>query len=124
MIRRPPRSTLFPYTTLFRSVMLAALQLCGLVENRRHSLPRALAFFAIVFAAVWLSNVPAGVMTAYSVALFFAWAAIEEKSLQPLWRGGTRIVLCFGLSGCFLFPAAREGRWVDISPVASKRLLL
>src|SRR5207253_3906653 len=25
MIRRPPRSTLFPYTTLFRSVSLAAL---------------------------------------------------------------------------------------------------
>src|SRR2546430_11286926 len=25
MIRRPPRSTLFPYTTLFRSVMLPAL---------------------------------------------------------------------------------------------------
>src|SRR3712207_6958696 len=24
MIRRPPRSTLFPYTTLFRSVLLAA----------------------------------------------------------------------------------------------------
>src|SRR5256885_7888391 len=26
MIRRPPRSTLFPYTTLFRSVGLAALE--------------------------------------------------------------------------------------------------
>src|SRR5256885_6710155 len=26
MIRRPPRSTLFPYTTLFRSVQLAELQ--------------------------------------------------------------------------------------------------
>src|SRR5262249_60404524 len=25
MIRRPPRSTLFPYTTLFRSVLLVAL---------------------------------------------------------------------------------------------------
>src|SRR5689334_24584878 len=25
MIRRPPRSTLFPYTTLFRSVLAAAL---------------------------------------------------------------------------------------------------
>src|SRR5258707_11526735 len=24
MIRRPPRSTLFPYTTLFRSILLAA----------------------------------------------------------------------------------------------------
>src|SRR2546429_7309967 len=27
MIRRPPRSTLFPYTTLFRSVILALLGL-------------------------------------------------------------------------------------------------
>src|SRR5256886_13507537 len=26
MIRRPPRSTLFPYTTLFRSCVLAVLQ--------------------------------------------------------------------------------------------------
>src|SRR2546425_10125541 len=26
MIRRPPRSTLFPYTTLFRSTMAAALE--------------------------------------------------------------------------------------------------
>src|SRR2546427_9601360 len=30
MIRRPPRSTLFPYTTLFRSVVVAAQQ------ERRH----------------------------------------------------------------------------------------
>src|SRR5256885_9738863 len=29
MIRRPPRSTLFPYTTLFRSVGSAALSLGG-----------------------------------------------------------------------------------------------
>src|SRR3712207_8281736 len=26
MIRRPPRSTLFPYTTLFRSLLLVALE--------------------------------------------------------------------------------------------------
>src|SRR2546421_7426450 len=32
MIRRPPRSTLFPYTTLFRSLWLAPLD--------RHSPPR------------------------------------------------------------------------------------
>src|SRR2546429_9223486 len=30
MIRRPPRSTLFPYTTLFRSVLLG----CGRGANR------------------------------------------------------------------------------------------
>src|SRR5256885_12900418 len=29
MIRRPPRSTLFPYTTLFRSVLLRALRMLG-----------------------------------------------------------------------------------------------
>src|SRR2546429_3709859 len=28
MIRRPPRSTLFPYTTLFRSVLHHRLELC------------------------------------------------------------------------------------------------
>src|SRR5256885_3377260 len=28
MIRRPPRSTLFPYTTLFRSVLHAAIAAC------------------------------------------------------------------------------------------------
>src|SRR2546421_5961737 len=30
MIRRPPRSTLFPYTTLFRSAMLRAMGGAGL----------------------------------------------------------------------------------------------
>src|SRR3712207_8711102 len=30
MIRRPPRSTLFPYTTLFRSVLVLNINLCQL----------------------------------------------------------------------------------------------
>src|SRR2546430_7755747 len=34
MIRRPPRSTLFPYTTLFRSD-LESLHLGGLTDGRR-----------------------------------------------------------------------------------------
>src|SRR3712207_9046837 len=32
MIRRPPRSTLFPYTTLFRSVLAAASELRSVVR--------------------------------------------------------------------------------------------
>src|SRR2546426_8469931 len=36
MIRRPPRSTLFPYTTLFRSSMRA----CELVRDRERLLGR------------------------------------------------------------------------------------
>src|SRR3712207_9579170 len=31
MIRRPPRSTLFPYTTLFRSNPLSAIAMCAKV---------------------------------------------------------------------------------------------
>src|SRR3712207_7291732 len=39
MIRRPPRSTLFPYTTLFRSVQLGArVGLAGELERQRQEL--------------------------------------------------------------------------------------
>src|SRR2546430_13609334 len=46
MIRRPPRSTLFPYTTLFRSVKLAGLGEVRLIvevvhfKQRRRALAR------------------------------------------------------------------------------------
>src|SRR2546430_12984933 len=33
MIRRPPRSTLFPYTTLFRSIIIIA---CGIIGRPRN----------------------------------------------------------------------------------------
>src|SRR2546428_9335223 len=33
MIRRPPRSTLFPYTTLFRSLVLAELRVGARIEE-------------------------------------------------------------------------------------------
>src|SRR5260370_576665 len=61
-------------------VVLTALQLCGLMKNRRGSLPRAMAFFAVPFAAVWLSNAPAGVMASYSVAFPFSFPAVAEKT--------------------------------------------
>src|SRR2546430_15316868 len=44
MIRRPPRSTLFPYTTLFRSVLLLNNQHLGMVvqwEDRFYESNRA-----------------------------------------------------------------------------------
>src|SRR2546429_2830150 len=40
MIRRPPRSTLFPYTTLFRSLEIAADRLRG-IAARAHRDSRA-----------------------------------------------------------------------------------
>src|SRR5258708_9371489 len=61
-------------------VVLTALQLCGLMKNRRGSLPRAMAFFAVTFVAVLVSNAPAGVIASYSLAVFFSWAGRREKS--------------------------------------------
>src|SRR3712207_7567342 len=36
MIRRPPRSTLFPYTTLFRSIQLVSLRAGPSLAIRKH----------------------------------------------------------------------------------------
>src|SRR5258708_26628289 len=37
MIRRPPRSTLFPYTTLFRSIEIKVVDRKRDVERRQHA---------------------------------------------------------------------------------------
>src|SRR2546425_3728942 len=49
MIRRPPRSTLFPYTTLFRSPDLEFLT----IKCRPHYLPRE--FSSIIIIAISMS---------------------------------------------------------------------
>src|SRR5256885_17109921 len=50
MIRRPPRSTLFPYTTLFRSLMMFVLRMA--VRETRASWRRLLFFFVCIAVGV------------------------------------------------------------------------
>src|SRR3989454_8426129 len=50
MIRRPPRSTLFPYTTLFRSLSFVG----GEVRDPERNLPRALIIGTGAVVAIYL----------------------------------------------------------------------
>jgi len=107
---------------LFPVLLLAALRLADLLPEARPRLP-AIPFFAMAFAAVWLSNAPAGVIASYSMALVFAWAALWQRSWQAATRGAAGLALGLGLTGFYLLPAAYEQRWVNIGQALSSGLM-
>ena len=110
-------------SAFFPLLILLALQVSGIVKNRCRTPRRSMVTFAVVFAAVWLSNAPAGVMASYTVALLIAWAALTEKSWRPVAHGAAGLALGFGLTGFYLLPAAYEQRWVHIGEALSSGLL-
>jgi hypothetical protein len=125
-------------TAFFPLLFLAALQLGNVMAERDASdvgtvatgrfgfdgaMRKSLVFFAAMFAAVWLSNAPAGVIATYSVTLFFAWLALRERAAAPLVRGFAGMTLGFAFTSFYLLPAAYEQRWVNITQALSAGLL-
>ena len=106
----------------FPVVILAALELTGAVQSRSGRLSRQIVFLSVVFAAVWLTNAPAGVIASYGLTVFFMWRAISAKSCRPLLYGAAGLALGFGLIGFYLLPAAYEQRWVNISQALASGL--
>src|SRR3712207_8396183 len=70
MIRRPPRSTLFPYTTLFRSVGLALLN----------------------FATLWLAGRPWAITAAFPLwgSRLVEGLGWDDPAFWPYWEDPTR----------------------------------
>src|SRR2546429_10008168 len=87
MIRRPPRSTLFPYTTLFRSFALGSLLARYPGEKWIH-LTRKWNMIAWMFQSV---GILLGAHWAYAVlgwGGYWGWDPVENASFLP-WLTGT-----------------------------------
>src|SRR3712207_9586160 len=84
MIRRPPRSTLFPYTTLFRSTELGELGLMGICVPERYG-GGGTDYLTYCLVMEELSRADAGVGVTLAVHLgagmlpILNWASEEQK---------------------------------------------
>jgi hypothetical protein len=72
---------------------------------------------ALVFAAAWLTNIPAAIMLSYSLGLLLLVRAIELKSPRVVAYGALAIALGAALAAFYLLPATYEQRWVTIAQV-------
>src|SRR3712207_1663485 len=97
MIRRPPRSTLFPYTTLFRSLFRSSWQkslfpsfaqvfigllFCFLVDTCQ--LIASLGISPLVRCVVCKHPLPVVVLSLHSVDGFLHWAEASAFDVVPL----------------------------------------
>ena len=105
---------------VFPLVVLFALRLARPAEKNTEDKvdsgksARSIVPLALTLAAISLTNVPAAVITSYSVALLLAVQAVRSRSAAPLVRGAFAGALGFALAGVFVVPAAWEQSWVQM----------
>jgi hypothetical protein len=67
------------------------------------------------FGAIWLSDLPAGVIASYSLALVVLVGSIARRSWRPVLAGAVAVLGTFGSIAFFLLPAAWERQWIEMS---------
>src|SRR2546430_12641090 len=87
MIRRPPRSTLFPYTTLFRSYF-AALQtsLCFVFVGRGLNMRVRFSFAAMVLCAANEKRSEEHTSNSSHSQISYAVFCLKKKKAHPIMR--------------------------------------
>lgn len=103
-------------------VALLPLLLWGALQMIRCNW-RYIPHLALIFAAIWLSNAPEGVIATYSLTLVLLIATGRQRSLRPLVMGASALAMGFGLIAFYLLPAAWERSWVQISGALTTNLL-
>jgi uncharacterized membrane protein len=86
-------------------------------KTSREDLPSLLpgvCWLALILAATWLTNAPAGVMASYLLAFAAAVAAWLQRSWRPVLRAAIAAPVGLGLAAVYLVPAAWEQRWIAI----------
>src|SRR3712207_7288588 len=97
MIRRPPRSTLFPYTTLFRSLFRPWLVLGGVcfglaVGTKWTALYPLAAFGLLVWAWSWRSEEHTSELQSRQYLVCRLLLEKKKKALAPTQSGSSRTV--------------------------------
>src|SRR5256885_14041828 len=102
MIRRPPRSTLFPYTTLFRSVLVMGLYQAALGYTVARWLPPS-------GALRWLAALPASwLLIEWWRGWFlsgFSWLSLGYSQTDTWLAGFAPVVGVYGISALLLVSA-------------------
>lgn len=79
---------------------------------------KSVAIVAVSLAAIWLTNLPAGVIASYSLACVLLVLAIVHRSTRPLLYGSAATLTGIGLAAFSLLPAAWEQKWVNIHAIS------
>jgi hypothetical protein len=83
---------------------------------------KSVAVVAVSLAAIWLTNLPAGVMASYALACVLLVLALVHRSILPLLYGATATLAGIGIAAFSLLPAAWEQKWVNIRAITTAEL--